>query len=63
MVHWWQDPAVEARLDVVYVNVIFWLLGVYSWEYFQSFGVEYAVIRGRLPFRWPLVSDRTSLVP
>jgi hypothetical protein len=33
MVHWWQDPAVEARLDVVYVNVIFWLLGVYRYVF------------------------------
>ena len=79
MVHWWQDPVVEASLAIVYVDVIFWLLGVYwyvfrswrkaclteslsSWEYLQSFGVEYAVIRGRLPFRWPLVSGGVSLV-
>lgn len=26
------------------------------WEYFLSLDVEYAVIRGRLAFRWPLVS-------
>ena len=32
------------------------------WEYFQLFGVEYAVIRGRLPFRRPLVSVRVSIV-
>ncbi|KAG8215902.1 hypothetical protein J3R82DRAFT_7872, partial [Butyriboletus roseoflavus] len=56
MVRWWQDPGVEDRLAVLYVNMIYLLLGVYGWEYFQSFGVEYAIIRGRLAFRWVLVS-------
>ncbi|KAF8551250.1 hypothetical protein OG21DRAFT_1499250 [Imleria badia] len=55
MVHWWHDPAIEARLSIVYEEITFLLLGIYGWEYFQSFCVEYAVIRGRLPFRWPLV--------
>jgi len=46
---------VEAGLAVAHVDIIFLLLGLYGWEYFQSFSVEYAIIRGRLPFRWPLV--------
>ncbi|KAG8215901.1 hypothetical protein J3R82DRAFT_7871 [Butyriboletus roseoflavus] len=32
------------------------------WEYLQSLDVEYAVIRGRLSFRWPLVSRHIFLV-
>ncbi|KAI9462117.1 hypothetical protein HD554DRAFT_1476745 [Boletus coccyginus] len=55
MVHWWQDPAVEAQLALVFVNMTYFLLGIYAWEYFLTLHVEYAVIRGRLPFRWPLV--------
>ncbi|KAI9567127.1 hypothetical protein HD554DRAFT_1026886 [Boletus coccyginus] len=55
MVHWWQDPAREAQLAVVYVNVSWLLFGIYIWEYFLTLRVEYAVIRGRLPVRWPLV--------
>lgn len=30
MVHWWQDPAVEARLAVVYADMTFLLLGIYG---------------------------------
>lgn len=68
----WDEPAVEARLGVIIMNIVFLLLGLYGyaqliqerhalelfsrWEYFQSFDVEYAVLRGRLSFRWPLVS-------
>lgn len=31
------------------------------WEYVQSLDIEYAVIRGRLSFRWPLVSRHIFL--
>ncbi|KAF8122316.1 hypothetical protein EV363DRAFT_1182992 [Boletus edulis] len=55
MVHWWDDPEVEAHLGVIYVDLAFFLLGIHGWEYFRSFGIEYAIIRGRLPWRWPLV--------
>ncbi|KAF8129015.1 hypothetical protein EV363DRAFT_1400260 [Boletus edulis] len=37
------------------MNVTFLLLGLYGWEYLSSLDVEYAVIRGRLAFRWALV--------
>ncbi|KAN0078411.1 hypothetical protein V8E55_010468 [Tylopilus felleus] len=52
----WSSPAEEAQLDVIYMNISFLLLGLYGWEYLSSLGVEYAVLRGRLGFRWPLVS-------
>ncbi|KAH0835765.1 hypothetical protein J3R83DRAFT_9603 [Lanmaoa asiatica] len=51
----WRAPALQARLAIIDMNIIFLLLGLYGWEYFQSFDVEYAVIRGRLSFRWPLI--------
>lgn len=74
----WQDPDLQARLTVVTMNMIFFVLGLYGyvhliqetrvleslprWEYFQSLDVEYAVIRGRLSFRWPLVSSRAMIL-
>ncbi|KAH0835769.1 hypothetical protein J3R83DRAFT_9607 [Lanmaoa asiatica] len=57
----WGDPAVKARLAIVDVDVTFLLLGTYGWEYFQSLDVEYAVVRRRLGFRWPLVLGNTTL--
>jgi membrane-bound ClpP family serine protease len=33
MVHWWQDPAVEASLAVAYVDMIFLLLGIYGYVF------------------------------
>lgn len=61
----------EPDLNTTFGNLTFLLLGIYGcvssfkvfstessfrWEYFTTFGVEYAVFLGRLPFRWPLVS-------
>lgn len=73
----WGEPALEARLEVINMNITFLLLGIYGyvhlieekrvleslprWEYFHSLDVEYAVLRGRLSFRWPLVSSRVIL--
>jgi len=57
---------VEVRLAIDYVYIVFLLLGVYGWEYFQTFGIEYAIIRRRLPFRWtleiPYLIGRISLL-
>lgn len=33
MVTWWQDPEIEARLAVLYVNMIYLLLGVYGYVF------------------------------
>ncbi|KAI9567132.1 hypothetical protein HD554DRAFT_1027648 [Boletus coccyginus] len=55
MVHWWQDAAIEGQLAMVYGNLTYFLLGIYTWEYLLTLRVEYTVIRGRLPVRWPLV--------
>ncbi|KAF8452288.1 hypothetical protein L210DRAFT_2024675 [Boletus edulis BED1] len=51
----WKDPTLTARLNIIDMNVTFLLLGLYGWEYLSSLDVEYAVIRGRLAFRWALV--------
>ncbi|KAG9312737.1 hypothetical protein JVU11DRAFT_7167 [Chiua virens] len=55
MVHWWQDPEVEAQLRALYVDMVFLLLGIHGWDYLHNSGVEYSVIRRRLSFRWPLI--------
>lgn len=30
MVHWWKDPVTNARIAILYVNIIFLLLGTYG---------------------------------
>ncbi|KAF8839737.1 hypothetical protein BDN67DRAFT_734201 [Paxillus ammoniavirescens] len=51
----WRDPEVEARLVIILNDMVFFVVGLYGWEYFRSFQVEWALIRFRLSFRWPLV--------
>ncbi|KAF9245391.1 hypothetical protein BU15DRAFT_58989 [Melanogaster broomeanus] len=51
----WRDPVVEARIGDIMENMVFVLVGLYGWEYFQSSQVEFALIRLRLSFRWPLI--------
>ncbi|KIJ05665.1 hypothetical protein PAXINDRAFT_34812, partial [Paxillus involutus ATCC 200175] len=51
----WKDPEVEARLGVILTELVFFVVGLYGWEYFRSFQVEWALIRFRLSFRWPLI--------
>ena len=33
MVHWWQDPVIEAQLALVYVNTTYFLLGIYTYVF------------------------------
>jgi len=51
----WKDPEVEVRLGVILNDMVFFVIGLYGWEYFRSFQVEWALIRFRLSFRWPLI--------
>ncbi|KIJ60146.1 hypothetical protein HYDPIDRAFT_99346 [Hydnomerulius pinastri MD-312] len=51
----WRDPEVESRISDILVNLTLFLVGLYGWEYVQSFQVEYALLRRRLSFRWPLI--------
>ncbi|KAG1743081.1 hypothetical protein EDB19DRAFT_584822 [Suillus lakei] len=52
----WNDPALEAKLGVLSVQLLYFILGLYSWEYIRSSHVEIALLRRQLPFRWPLLS-------
>ncbi|KAG1877345.1 hypothetical protein F4604DRAFT_1759415 [Suillus subluteus] len=56
----WNDPDLEAKLEVVSVQLLYAIFGLYSWEYIRSSHVEIALLRRQLPFRWPLVSYITA---
>jgi len=50
------DPSVEPDFTAALnSNVVFLLLGVFGWEYFQSLQAEYALVCGRLAFRLSLI--------
>ncbi|KAG2089659.1 hypothetical protein BD769DRAFT_1645199 [Suillus cothurnatus] len=51
----WNDPDLEVKLEVLSVQLLYAILGLYGWEYIRSSHVEIALIRRQLPFRWPLV--------
>ncbi|OAX34934.1 hypothetical protein K503DRAFT_774022 [Rhizopogon vinicolor AM-OR11-026] len=51
----WSDPNVMSLCSSVSAQVNFVCLGVYIWEYAQSSEVELALIRRRMPPRWPLL--------
>ena len=38
MAHWWQDPAVDAKLAVVYADTILVLLGIFGYVFFLRGG-------------------------
>ncbi|KAG0693472.1 hypothetical protein DFH29DRAFT_964029 [Suillus ampliporus] len=52
----WNDPGLEAKLAMVSVQLLYAILGLYSWEYVRSSHVEIALLRRQLQFRWALVS-------
>jgi multisubunit Na+/H+ antiporter MnhG subunit len=52
----WKDPDLEAKLEVLSVQLLYAVLGLYGWEYIRSSHVEVALIRRQLQFRWPLLS-------
>ncbi|KAG1845685.1 hypothetical protein DFJ58DRAFT_800427 [Suillus subalutaceus] len=56
----WNDPDLEAKLEVVSVQLLYAILGLYGWEYIRSSHVEIALLRRQLPFRWPLLSYITA---
>ncbi|KAG2122670.1 hypothetical protein BD769DRAFT_1473751, partial [Suillus cothurnatus] len=49
-----------AQLGILLVQLLYAILGLYSWEYIRSSHVEIALIRRQLPFRWPLLSYITA---
>ncbi|KAG2067789.1 hypothetical protein BDR04DRAFT_1104557 [Suillus decipiens] len=52
----WNDPDLEAKLGIFSVQLLYAILGLYSWQYIRSSHVEIALLRRQLPFRWPLLS-------
>ncbi|KAI9568754.1 Hsp70 protein-domain-containing protein [Boletus coccyginus] len=52
-----QDPIMltDPQAAILTLNIIHLLLGIYGWEYFRSYSVEFALICGRLAFRLSLV--------
>ncbi|KAG2040052.1 hypothetical protein BDR03DRAFT_950152 [Suillus americanus] len=56
----WNDPDLEAKLEIVSVQLLYAILGLYGWEYIRSSHVEIALLRRQLPFRWPLLSYITA---
>ncbi|KAG1867641.1 hypothetical protein C8R48DRAFT_833059 [Suillus tomentosus] len=51
----WKDPDLEAKLETLSAQLLYAILGLYGWEYICSSHVEIALLRRKLPFRWPLV--------
>ncbi|KAF8439869.1 hypothetical protein L210DRAFT_3540669 [Boletus edulis BED1] len=49
------EQFVQPERATLTVNVIYLLLGIYGWEYFQSFHVEWSLINGRSTFRLSLI--------
>ncbi|KAG1896355.1 uncharacterized protein F5891DRAFT_958801 [Suillus fuscotomentosus] len=52
----WKDPDLEAKLETLSAQLLYAILGLYGWEYICSSHVEIALLRRKLPFRWPLLS-------
>ncbi|KAG1797425.1 uncharacterized protein HD556DRAFT_255445 [Suillus plorans] len=52
----WNDPDLEAKLGTLSAQLLYAILGLYGWEYICSSHVEIALLRRKLPFRWPLLS-------
>ncbi|KAG1738925.1 uncharacterized protein EDB91DRAFT_441762 [Suillus paluster] len=56
----WSDPDFEADLVMLSVQLLYFILGLYSWEYMRSSHVEIALLRRQLSFRWALLSYITA---
>ncbi|KAG0696012.1 hypothetical protein DFH29DRAFT_953104 [Suillus ampliporus] len=56
----WDDPDLEEQLANFSVQVLYFILGLYGWEYIRSSHVEIALLRRQLPFRWTLLSYVTG---
>ncbi|KAG0701992.1 hypothetical protein DFH29DRAFT_532999 [Suillus ampliporus] len=49
----WTDPDVISKCGSILEHINFLFLGVYMWEYVRSWQIELALIRRRIPPRWP----------
>ncbi|KAF8555170.1 hypothetical protein OG21DRAFT_1521937 [Imleria badia] len=60
-----QDTSSPPDVAALNTEIVFLLLGIYGWEYFQSLHIEWALVCGRLAFRSsliPYVLGRVSLL-
>ncbi|KAG1738923.1 uncharacterized protein EDB91DRAFT_1082617 [Suillus paluster] len=56
----WDDINLEAKLEMLSVQLLYFILGLYGWEYIRSLHVEIALLRRQLAFRWALLSYITA---
>ncbi|KAG1817140.1 uncharacterized protein BJ212DRAFT_1351166 [Suillus subaureus] len=56
----WNDPGFEVKLEMLSVQLLYAIFGLYSWEYIRSSHVEIALLRRQLSFRWALLSYITA---
>ncbi|KAG0692309.1 hypothetical protein DFH29DRAFT_970344 [Suillus ampliporus] len=56
----WDDPDLEEQLANFSVQVLYFILGLYGWEYIRSSHVEISLLWRQIPFRWTLLSYVTG---
>ncbi|KAF8555171.1 hypothetical protein OG21DRAFT_937355 [Imleria badia] len=58
-----QDPTPPPDVETLNTNIVFLLLGIYGWEYFQSLHIEWALVCGRLAFPTSPYPGGTDCLP
>ncbi|KAG1738926.1 uncharacterized protein EDB91DRAFT_441643 [Suillus paluster] len=56
----WDDSELQEDLEMLSMQMLYIILGLYGWEYIRSSHVEIALLRRQLPFRWALLSYITA---
>ncbi|KAG0693471.1 hypothetical protein DFH29DRAFT_395697 [Suillus ampliporus] len=56
----WNDPGLEEKLEILSMQLLYAILGLYGWEYVRSSHVEIRLLRRQIPFRWALLSYITA---
>ncbi|KAI0927694.1 hypothetical protein AcV5_008166 [Taiwanofungus camphoratus] len=51
----WHDPPVVASTAVLFAQMAVFLLGFYGWHFVLTLHIEWRLLTGRLPFRWPCI--------
>ncbi|EPQ51635.1 hypothetical protein GLOTRDRAFT_141006 [Gloeophyllum trabeum ATCC 11539] len=49
----WHDPGVLAQQAAIFDRLNIYLFGLYGWEWLHTLSFEYALISGRMTFKWP----------
>ncbi|KAF9524367.1 hypothetical protein CPB83DRAFT_616449 [Crepidotus variabilis] len=50
----WQSPQIQQKALDVFVKFLHGLFGLYIWELLLTSNIEWLVLTGKKPFRWPL---------